>query len=151
MRGSSKANKVRALFDVNMLLALFDDNHIHHRLAENWWDEHRGEGWATCPTTQNGFLRVISKPTYRYPLRLADAMQLLRHQVELGAHEFWPESLSLLDANVFNHGHILGPNQITDVYLLALAVANNGRLVTFDQGMPLTAVQRATQRHLIVL
>jgi toxin-antitoxin system PIN domain toxin len=142
---------VRALFDVNVLLALFDDNHIHHREAAKWWDEHRDEGWATCPTTQNGFLRVISKPSYRYPIRLADALQLLQRQTELPAHKLWSESLSLLDVNVFNHGYILGPNQITDVYLLALAVANEGRLVSFDRGIPLSAVHRATQRHLVVL
>ena len=142
---------MRALFDVNVLLALFDDNHVHHQIAENWWGEHRENGWATCPTTQNGFLRVISKPSYQYPVRLADALQLLRHQIELPGHEFWPESLSLLDPNHFNHGHIIGPNQITDAYLLALAVENQGRLVTFDRGIPLHAVQLAKHRHLVVL
>jgi uncharacterized protein len=134
-----------------MLLALFDDNHVYHRLAENWWDEHRTDGWASCPTTQNGFLRVISKPIYKHPIKLADALLLLRSQIELSDHELWPESLSLLDASVFNHGYILGPNQITDAYLLALAVENNGQLVTFDRGIPLNAVHRAEQRHIVVL
>ena len=142
---------MRALFDVNTLLALFDDNHVHHRRASNWWGEHRDEGWATSSTTQNGFLRIISKPSYRQPLRLADALLLMRHQIEISDHELWVELLSLLDANVFDHSHILGPNQITDVYLLALAVANNGRLVTFDRSIPLTAARGAEHRHLVVL
>ena len=52
---------------------------------------------------------------------------------------------------MFDHSRILGPNQITDVYLLALAVKNGGRLVTFDRGVPLKAVRNAQARHLVVV
>jgi toxin-antitoxin system PIN domain toxin len=142
---------VRALFDVNMLLALFDDNYVHHRSAAVWWDEHRDEGWASCAITQNGFLRVISKPGYERPLKLASAMSLLREQIALPGHEFWPDRISLVDSEIVDHKYVLGPNQITDLYLLALAVTNHGRLVTFDRAIPLAAVRGAEQRHLVVL
>ena len=52
---------------------------------------------------------------------------------------------------LFDHGYILGPNQITDVYLLGLAVKNGGRLVTFDRGLPPKAVRGAEPRHMVVL
>ena len=66
-------------------------------------------------------------------------------------HEFWPDDISITDESDFRHGHILGPKQITDVYLLGLAVKNGGRLVTFDRGLPLKAVRGAEARHLVVL
>jgi toxin-antitoxin system PIN domain toxin len=142
---------VRSLFDVNVLLALFDVEHTHHSRATDWWDENRNGGWASSATTQNGFLRIISKPSYEQPLKLADALSLLNGQIAIPGHEFWPDQISITDPAVFRHDRILGPNQITDVYLLALAVKNEGRLVTFDRAIPLAAVRGAEQRHLVVL
>jgi toxin-antitoxin system PIN domain toxin len=142
---------VRALFDVNLLLALFDSGHLHHDRALGWWTDNRANGWASCPLTQNGFVRVISGPRYPRPLSLADAMALLRGQMAQPGHVFWPDDVSLADPQTFAHGRLLGPNQITDVYLLALAVKNEGRLVTLDRGVPARAVHRAEARHLVVI
>jgi uncharacterized protein len=142
---------VRALFDVNMLLALFDPGHIHHGGAQAWWRSYRLEGWATCPLTQNGFVRIISKPGYQRSIALSTAIALLTAQISQSDHEFWPDNVSITDDKLFDRGHILGPNQITDVYLLALAVKNGGRLVTFDRGVPLKAARGAEARHLAVL
>ena len=69
-----------ALLDVNVLLALFDPAHIHHARAFAWWSDRRGEGWASCPLTQNGFVRVISGSGYERPLPLAAALALLRNE-----------------------------------------------------------------------
>jgi predicted nucleic acid-binding protein len=69
----------------------------------------------------------------------------------LSDHEFWSDDVSIADDRLFDQGYILGPNQITDVYLLGLAVKNGGRLVTFDRGLPLKAVRSAEARHLVVL
>lgn len=80
-----------------------------------------------------------------------DALAVLRDQIALPDHEFWPDAISITDGNVFDHTYILGPKQITDVYLLGLAVRNGGRLVTFDRGLPLKAVRGAEGRHLVVL
>ena len=82
---------------------------------------------------------------------MIDALGVLRAQIAGPNHEFWPDDISIADDSLFDHAHILGPNQITDVYLLALAVKNGGRLVTFDRGLPIKSVRGAEARHLVVL
>jgi toxin-antitoxin system PIN domain toxin len=142
---------VRALFDVNVLLALFDANHMHHRAASNWRDRQRGDGWATCAITQNGFVRIMSRSARSPAVRLGAALSALQAQVASNEHEFWSDRISIADSAVFDHGRLLGPSQITDVYLLALAVERGGRLVTFERSIPMAAVRRAEPRHMVVL
>ena len=68
---------MRALLDVNVLLALFDSEHAHHARARAWWVQNRDQGWASCPLTQNGFIRIMSSPGYPRPLIVADALSVL--------------------------------------------------------------------------
>jgi toxin-antitoxin system PIN domain toxin len=138
---------VRALLDVNVLLALFDSEHAHHARARAWWTENRDQGWASCPLTQNGFIRIMSSPGYPRPLIVANAISVLRAQVALAGHAFWPDDVSLLDKALFHHDRILGPRQLTDVYLLALAVKHGGRLATLDRAIPAQAVRGAEAQH----
>lgn len=142
---------MRALLDVNVLLAFFDIGHIHHDRARAWWKLHASAGWASCPVTQSGFVRIISRPGYPRPIPLHTALSALTAQLARSDHEFWPDDVSIVDERVFDRRHILGPRQITDVCLLALAVRNGGRLVTFDRGLPLKAVREAEARHLVML
>lgn len=142
---------MRALFDVNMLLALFDPEHLHHARALTWWADNGADGWASCPLTQNGFLRVIAGPRYPRPQGIADAMALLTAQIAEPGHIFWPDDISIADVRTFDHGHLLGPKQITDVYLLALAVKKDARLVTFDRGISIRAARGAKPDHLVVI
>lgn len=130
---------------------MFDPAHVHHNLAQEWWRGNRNMGWASCPLTQNGFLRVISRPTYPNPFHIHQAADILLAQINEPGHLFWPDNLSLVDATDFDRDRILGPNQITDIYLLGLAVRNNGRLVTFDRAISLAAVHGARAQHLVVL
>ena len=126
---------MRALLDVNMLLALFDLKHLHHAKAKAWWDREQVSGWASCPISQNGFLRIVSQKSYSNPIALADAIGMLRGWTDRSDHIFLPDDFSVLDRSVIDHTHMLGPRQITDIYLLALAVKNNGRLVTLVTGI----------------
>jgi toxin-antitoxin system PIN domain toxin len=142
---------VRALLDVSVLLPLFDSGHIQHERAKAWCAENAEAGWASCPLTQNGFVRIACQPRYPRPARLVDAFAVLGSQLALPDHEFWPDDISVADETLFDHANVLGPNQITDVYLLALAVKHGGRLVTFDRGLPLKAVRGAEPRHLVAL
>ena len=142
---------MRALLDVSVLLPLFDTGHIQHQSAKAWCAENAEAGWASCPLTQNGFARIACQPGYPRPARLVDALAVLGSQLAQPDHEFWPDGISITDDKLFDHAFILGPNQITDVYLLGLAVKNGGRLVTFDRGLPLKAVRGAEARHLVVL
>jgi uncharacterized protein len=142
---------VRALFDVNALLALFDEAHPFHGPVRAWWHDNQEGGWATCPLTQNGFVRIMSQPRYLQRRSPVEAATALRTGVEQPDHRFWPDDISITDDQLFDHAFILGPNQITDVYLLGLAVKYGGRLVTFDRGLSLKAVRGAESRHLVVL
>lgn len=142
---------MRALFDVNVLIAILDEEHIHHRAAHEWWAANRSTGWATCPLTENGMARIMSLPTYKNPVTTTFAIDLLAEQIGKTDHVFWPDDVSLRDPQWIDSGRILGPGQITDVYLLALAVKNGGRLVTLDRSVPLRAVHRAESQHLAVI
>jgi len=142
---------MRALLDVSVLLPLFDGGHIHHQPAIVWCRANAEAGWASCPLTQNGFARIVCQPRYPRPARMLDALEVLRRQTGLAAHEFWPDDISIADEELFDPAFILGPNQMADVYLLALAVKDGGRLVTFDRGMARKAVRRAEPRHLVML
>jgi uncharacterized protein len=142
---------MRALFDVNFLIAIVDTDHEHHQTAHDRWAANISGGWATCALTENGMVRIMSQSRYKSPISATFAIDLLSEQVGKTDHAFWPDDLSLRDNRWFNPDRILGPNQITDAYLLALAVRNGGRLVTFDRGIPLAAARDAEARHVVML
>ena len=142
---------MRALLDVNVLIALFDPDHVSHQPAMAWFAKHAKEGWASCPLTQNGCVRIMSSPSYPNAQPVQAIVRRLADACGERIHEFWSDESSLLDSAVFDATRIHGPRQITDVYLLGLAVQHDGRFVTFDGRIPLEAVRRATQRNLVIL
>lgn len=140
-----------ALLDINFLIALFDAAHVHHRRAHAWLIEHRSEGWATCPLTENGCIRILAQPSYPGGLPLPEAARRLRQARTAKDHTFWPDDASLCDVKRFDLTRVPSAKVLTDVYLLALAVKRGGQLVTFDRGIPVSAVSGATNQHLVVL
>lgn len=142
---------MRSLLDINVLLALFDRDHVHHADAWRWFAREVHHGWASCAITQNGFVRILSQPRYPSPVSVAKAMSLLRAATTARRHEYWESGISILDESLFDHSRIHGPRQLTDVYLLGLAVHHGGRLVTLDQGVALAAVRDSRHRNLVVL
>ena len=142
---------MRALLDVNVLVALLDASHLHHRAATDWLARNVRHGWASCPLTQNGCLRILSLPSYPNPQAPALVAQRLGRAVADASHAFWPDALSLLDEGRLRWDRVLGSRQVTDLYLLALAAANDGRLATFDKGIAVEAVVGAAKKHLVVL
>lgn len=142
---------MRALLDVNMLVALLDAGHLHHGVAMRWLAAHQHLGWASCPLTQNGCLRILSLPGYPNPQPVAQVALRLGAAVKHAAHEFWADGLSLLSPGQLQWDRVLSSRQVTDLYLLALAVSQGGRLVTLDQGIALQAVPGAENKHLLVL
>lgn len=141
-----------ALLDVNVLVALLDEAHIHHADAHDWLGRNRHLGWASCPITINGCIRIMSSPAYR-DLRAtaAEVAGRLREFCSSHDHHFWPDSVSLLDESLFQMPLVAGHQKITDTYLLGLAVRNHGRLATFDRSVPLNAVHGARPSHLAIL
>ena len=142
---------MRALLDINVLIALLDENHAHHATASDWFADHVEHGWASCPLTQNGCVRIISQPGYPNTLGVAEAVMRLREAVSTPWHQFLPDDVSLLDDDVVDRLQLLGPRQLTDVYLLALAVARGARLVTLDKSVPFAAVRGASEDRLVVI
>ncbi len=140
-----------SLLDANLLIALFDVAHVHHRPAQQWLTANRSDGWATCPLTGNACIRIISQPAYPGRLPVADIARRLQQATRAADHHFWPDDLELSDPVLFDHRKILTPKYLTDIYLLALSVRNNGRLVTFDRNIPLAAVPSARPENLLVL
>ena len=116
-----------ALLDVNLLVALFDPDHVHHELAHDWFADHEADGWATCALTENGFIRVLSNPSYGAAIvRAAELVDRLRRFCDSAHHGFWTETVSLRDKTVFNSTLVRGHRQVTDVYLLGLAKTKGG-------------------------
>ncbi len=146
--------RLRALLDVNVLIALHDAQHVHHGAAARWFlAQAKGgwAGWASCPLTQNGAARIMSQPNYPNAAPVRDLLTMFAATFEQLHHAFWPDDISLMDAERFNFAHIHGPRQLTDLYLLALAVHQGGCLVSFDRSIPVGAVKGAKAGHLVVL
>ena len=142
----------RALLDINVLVALFDPDHVHHELAHDWFADHHADGWASCPMTQNGLVRVLSNPRYGSPAAsLRTVRDAVKQFLSNEDHEFWPDDISLADDTIFNVTSMVGHRQITDVYLLGLARKRNGHLVTLDRSIPVRAVVGADARSLTVI
>ena len=144
---------MRSLLDINVIIALLDPDHDFHRRAHLWGGSQQQNGWGACPLTEKGGVRIMSHPAYNPQRSLTPktVTEILRRFAEGTDHEFWPDSVSFLDSTLIDTGKVLGPRQITDLYLLALAAARNGRLITFDESINRAAVQSATAESLLVI
>lgn len=142
---------MRNLLDVNVLVALLDADHSLHTRATEWFSRNARNGWASCPITQNGCVRIMSHPGYPNAVPPRAVIERLGHACRTNAHEFWPDDVSLLDGARFDAARLHGPRQLTDLYLLALAVRHSARFVTFDQSIAVSAVRHAKTVDLTVL
>ncbi len=123
------------LLDVNVLVALVRFRHSHHEQAKRWFTGAGSRRWATCPLTQSGFVRVVSNPKFTaQAIDVREAVQMLAEFTNLPGHQFWPVDFDLATAITPFASRFFGHQQVTDIYLLALAVRNKGRLATLDQG-----------------
>jgi hypothetical protein len=132
------------LFDVNVLMAIADTEHPFHRSIHGWLGRHKNIIWASCPITENGFVRIVSQPNFRGTRRTpSEAVGFLRSMKASasGSHVFWADDCSISDSDAVIHERLVVPSQITDVYLAALALRHGGKLVTFDRGIPWQCVR----------
>ncbi len=124
------------LLDANVMIALAWPDHSDHGLAGRWFAGHASRGWATCPLTQMALVRTLSNPSFsENAITPADAMLLLGRSLAHPAHQFWSDAINLQEALQLVSAKIAGHRQITDAYLIALAVHNKGRLATMDRGI----------------
>ena len=150
-RAGTKPKLRRALLDVNVLIALLDADHVHHTRASAWLADHIAAGWASCAITQNGCVRIMSQPGYPNALPAARVAQRLREATETPHHLFVLSDLSLLDTQPFDTEQLLGHRQVTDAFLLGLAMRHGLRFVTFDAAMPGRVVRGSGAADWVVL
>ncbi|MBS0344641.1 MAG: VapC toxin family PIN domain ribonuclease [Proteobacteria bacterium] len=131
------------LLDVNMLIALIDPAHVHHDLVHDWFARKGRKGFATCPLTENGLLRIVGNPKYPNspgpPSAVAPALAALR---ALPGHAFWPDTVSIADPAHLDASLLSNHARVTDSYLLALAYAQGGKLASLDRRLATEAVAR---------
>jgi hypothetical protein len=125
---------VRALLDVNVLIALAWPNHVHHHAARLWFQKWGAKnGWASCPVSEAGFVRVCCNPlAVRQTVTPRDAISLLRQLRQSGSHSFWPLEHSIVDIDPDIVDRLQGYRQITDALLLSVALRQGGCLATLD-------------------
>lgn len=129
-----------ALLDVNALVALAWDSHVHHATMRYWFSANAGEGWATCPITESGFVRVSSNPkVIRHPIGVEAAIAVLGELRSHGSHAFLNDDVSITGRDL---PRIVSHRQVTDAHLLTLARRHGVRILTFDSGMDLLAEGR---------
>lgn len=139
------------LLDVSLLIALIDPSHVGHEAAHRWFADTGSEAWATCPITENGVIRIVGNP--RYPNSLgspAAVVPIVGRLRDHPGHQFWGDGLSLIGSELVEATEIMTPGQVTDTYLLALAISHGGQLATLDRRLSTRAVRRGASGLRIV-
>lgn len=140
------------LLDVNVLIAMAWPAHEGHKKAQDWLSIHALSGWATCPLTQNAFVRILSNPSFSpNALSPREALALLEANLSHSAHRFWPDEISLAQALKFLSPQVDGHQQVTDAYLLGLAMHKEGKFVTMDKSVVRLLPEKHPQRQFIEL
>lgn len=140
------------LLDVNVLIAMAWPTHQAHPKVQEWLARHARAGWATCPLTQTSFVRILSNPVFSpNALTPADALALLQTNLAHPAHRFWADDVSLEEALELLTHRLAGHQQVTDAYLLGLAIEKKGKLVTLDRTVRALLADRSPERDCVVL
>jgi toxin-antitoxin system PIN domain toxin len=137
---------VTYLLDVNFLIALCDNHHAHYRAANGWFAARGTHAWATCPMTENGFVRITAHPSYPYSVGSA-ALQIrtLRTLCTLPGHVFWPDDLSITQPGWWVAQPPVKSAHVTDLYLVLLAAQRGGKLVSFDRRIPAQLIKGGSE------
>jgi uncharacterized protein len=126
-----------SLLDLNFLLALAWSHHVHHKAAHRWFDRNRAHGWATCPFTEAGFVRLSMQPgVVQRVVSFSEVHRVFKANLNVPEHEFWPLDYSLSELLPEIQPCLRGHQQVTDAILLDLVIRRKGRLVTFDGRLP---------------
>lgn len=122
------------LLDVNVLVALAWPDHEAHDRAQRWFSQNADKGWATCPLVEAGFIRIISNPAFsRSAVSAKEAVRALEASKDRPVHRFWADTISVTEALAYYGDHLVGHQQVTDFYLLALARHHGGKMATLDK------------------
>ena len=140
------------LLDVNVLIAAAWPTHQAHEQVQQWLADHAREGWATCPLTESAFVRIISNPAFSpNALTVADALDLLRANLGHPSHRFWEDDIPFLQSVEPCDDRLVGHRQISDAYLLGLAIHRRGKLATLDRAILSLLPEKSSHRERIAV
>lgn len=135
------------LLDTNVLIALLWPSHAQHAPAMKWFARHRSKGWASCPLTEASFVRIVSNPAFsRDAVTPREAAGLLAANTAAGDHLFWPDELPFAGAAAIAGPRLVGHQQVTDAYLLSLALTRGGVLATLDPRIAALTLPKSAER-----
>jgi hypothetical protein len=138
------------LLDVNALVALADPDHDKHKAMEKWFVNGPRE-WAICPFTEAGLVRVTTNASaYSNPLTIEQARGFLTELATRNGYRYWPVSDPWLTLAAPFIDRLFGHKQVTDSYLLGMAVKHNSVLVTFDKAISYLAGSEYSQNLLVL-
>ena len=139
------------LLDVNVLVALMWPAHAYHDRAQEWFAKYSKTGWATCPLTQAGCIRILSNPSFSSDaVTPQQALKILVANLKHPSHQFWPDDVSFAEAVEPMQKQMVGHQQVSDAYLLGLALHRKAKLATMDRGV-LALVPKEKQASVVVL
>lgn len=140
------------LLDVNVLVSAFWNRQASHVQAQRWLTRSAGTGWATCPLTQNAFVRLLSNPAFSPDaLTVTEAISLLQTNLAHPAHHFWADEIGVAQAVEKFASRLVGHQQLSDAYLLGLAIHKKGKLATLDRGILELLPQNSVERERVVI
>jgi len=138
------------LLDTNVLIALLWPSHTQHDLALKWFTRHRAKGWATCPLTEAGFVRIVSNAAFsRDAVTPREAIGVLAANTTAKDHVFWTDGYPFAEAVAFAGARLVGHQQVTDAYLLGLALRHGGVLATLDERIAALAELKSAERRAV--
>ena len=144
--------KTGFLLDVNVFIAMAWPTHREHQKVHEWLARHAREGWATSPLTQTSFVRILSNPAFSAnALTPTDALTLLQANLAHPAHRFWADEVSMIDSMKPFTQKLAGHQQVTDAYLLGLAIHKRGKLATMDRAVRTLLPDKSPGRDFVVL
>lgn len=139
------------LLDVSVLLALHWPRHTAHAKVKQWFRSSGEKAFSTCALTQAGFVRIVTNPTFlQDKITFSEARQLLHELTRMKGHTFWPINTEFVEATVPLERRILGHRQVTDAYLLGLAIQKKGALATLDRAIRHLAGDEFSQNVLVI-
>jgi toxin-antitoxin system PIN domain toxin len=135
------------LLDVNVLIALLWPAHEGHSRAQHWFDKNSRAGWATCSFTQAAFVRIVTNPAFSSDaVTPQEAVKLLSSNLDNPSHRFWGDEISFVQAVQPFERRLKGHQQVTDAYLLGLAIHKKGKLATMDRAVVALLPEKSHER-----
>jgi toxin-antitoxin system PIN domain toxin len=141
------------LLDANALIALLWPRHEHHDRLRRWFSRHAAQGWATCAFTQSALVRIVCQPAFAgQALGVSEVSELLMRNAAHPGHRLLAMDFGMAEVLGCCTGGVVGHRQVTDAWLLTLAVRRAMKLLTLDRGVPsLLATDAERARHITLL